>query len=72
MNLDFLILDEALDGLSEASKVQLVNVINKLSKDHQTIIISHDQLVKKSLTGNLITVLKDDATGRSTIEQSTI
>jgi DNA repair exonuclease SbcCD ATPase subunit len=70
MNLDFLILDEATDGLSIASKTQLLSVIKELANNHQIIAISHDELIKKSLSGNLITVIKDDATSRSTIEQS--
>jgi DNA repair exonuclease SbcCD ATPase subunit len=72
MNLDFLILDEATDGLSIASKTQLLSVINELANNHQIIAISHDELIKKSLSGNLITVIKDDATSRSTVECHTL
>ena len=68
MNLDFLILDEAMDGLSIASKTQLLSVIKELSSDHQVLLISHDELVKSTLTGNLITVIKDEDTSRSIIE----
>lgn len=68
MNLDFLILDEAMDGLSVASKTQLLNVIKELSNDHQLVLISHDELVKSTLLGNIITVTKDEATSRSTVE----
>lgn len=70
MNLEFLILDEATDGLSVASKSQLLAVVKELADTNQVIAISHDEQVKKSLSGNLITVIKDDATSRSTIEQS--
>ena len=72
MNLDFLILDEATDGLSVASKVQLLSIIKELSLDHQIIAISHDALVKATLTGNVITVIKDESTSRSTIEHSVL
>lgn len=68
MNLDFLILDEAMDGLSVASKTQLLSIIKELSSDHQVILISHDELVKSTLTGNIITVTKDEDTSRSTVE----
>jgi ABC-type transport system involved in cytochrome bd biosynthesis fused ATPase/permease subunit len=72
MNLDFLILDEATDGLSIASKTQLLSVINELANNHQIIAISHDELIKKSLSGNLITVIKDESTSRSTVECHTL
>ena len=72
MNLDFLILDEATDGLSIASKTQLLSVINELANNHQIIAISHDELVKSTLTGNVITVTKDEATSRSTVECHTL
>ena len=72
MNLDFLILDEATDGLSVASKIQLLAVIKELAKEQQVITISHDDLVKSTLTGNVITVTKDEATSRSTIECHTL
>lgn len=68
MNLGFLILDEATDGLSVASKLQLLDVIKELAKDQQVITISHDDLVKSTLIGNVITVTKDEATSRSTID----
>ena len=70
MNLDFLILDESSDGLSYASKQQLLSVLKELSSDHQMIIISHDDIIKHALTGNVITVIKDEAISRSTIEQT--
>ena len=70
MNLEFLILDEATDGLSISSKAQLLSVIKELADTNQIIAISHDEQVKKSLSGNLITVIKDDSISRSTIEQS--
>jgi len=72
MNLDFLILDEATDGLSVASKIQLLSVIKELATDQQVITISHDDLVKSTLTGNVITVIKDEATSRSIIEQAVL
>ncbi len=72
MNLDFLILDEATDGLSVASKIQLLSVIKELATDQQVITISHDDLVKSTLTGNIITVIKDEATSRSIIEQAVL
>lgn len=72
MNLDFLILDEATDGLSVASKVQLLAVIKELAVDQQVITISHDDLVKSTLIGNVITVIKDEATSRSIIEQAVL
>lgn len=68
MNLEFLILDEALDGLSETSKHNVLSVIVELSKEYQVIMISHDDLIKKT-SGNIIRVIKDDATKTSTIEQ---
>lgn len=72
MNLDFIILDEALDGLSITSKTQLLSVIKELSYDQQVIIISHDKLVKQSFLGNSnnITIIKDESLSRSTIECS--
>ena len=70
MNLDYLVLDEASDGLSTASKIQLLKVIKELALEQQVIIISHDPEIKSALTGNLITVIKDESTGRSTICQN--
>ncbi len=69
MNLNFLILDEAMDGLSIASKEQLISVVKLLSYDQQILIISHDKIVKDSLSGNIITVVKDESLGTSTITQ---
>lgn len=68
MNLEFLILDEALDGLSETSKHNVLSIIGELSKEYQVIMISHDDMIKKT-SGNIIRVIKDDATKTSTIEQ---
>lgn len=72
MNLNFILLDEAMDGLSQTSKTQLLKVIKELALDHQVVIISHDPEVKSFLTGNLITVIKDDSTGRSIIDCSVL
>ena len=72
LNLNFLVLDEATDGLSQASKVQLLSVIKELAKEQQVITISHDDLVKSTLTGNVITVIKDETTNRSIIEQAAL
>ena len=66
MNLEFLILDEALDGLSESSKLAVLKVINALSTEYQILMISHDDLMKKK-EGYVIQIVKDSTTNISTI-----
>jgi ABC-type branched-subunit amino acid transport system ATPase component len=61
-----LVLDEALDGLSEASKLAVLKVVDSLSHEYQIILISHDELVKTK-PGYAIQVIKDGATETSTI-----
>jgi len=70
LSLDFLILDEALDGLSQASKQAVLNVIDSLSLDYQVLMISHDDLIKNR-PGYVIQVMKDASTERSTISTYT-
>jgi DNA repair exonuclease SbcCD ATPase subunit len=67
MNLEFLILDEALDGLSTTSKTNVLKIISDLSKDYQVIMISHDEMIKRH-PGHIIKVIKDPSTNTSTIE----
>ena len=66
LTLHFLVLDEALDGLSDASKAAVLKVIDSLALEYQIVMISHDPLIKKR-SGKLIQVVKDDTTQRSTI-----
>lgn len=66
MNLGFLILDEAMDGLSVASKQNILGVIDDLAKEYQIISISHDAMVK-SRPGNIIKITKDIVTELSTV-----
>ena len=66
LTLHFLVLDEALDGLSDASKQAVLKVIDSLSLEYQILMISHDPLIKRR-AGKLIQVVKDDTTQRSTI-----
>ncbi|MCI4435291.1 MAG: AAA family ATPase [Ignisphaera sp.] len=66
LSLHFLVLDEALDGLSDASKQAVLKVIDSLSLEYQILMISHDPLIKQR-AGKLIQVVKDDTTQRSTI-----
>lgn len=70
MNLGFLILDEAMDGLSTASKQNILAVIDNLSKEYQIISISHDALVK-ARPGHIINITKDTLTELSTVAIST-
>lgn len=65
-NMSVLVLDEALDGLSEASKLAVLKVVDSLSHEYQIILISHDELVKTK-PGYAIQVIKDGATETSTI-----
>lgn len=69
MNLGFLILDEAMDGLSTASKQNILGVIDNLSKEYQIISISHDELVK-ARPGHIINIFKDVLTETSTVSIS--
>lgn len=66
MNLGFLVLDEAMDGLSVASKQNILAVIDDLAKEYQVISISHDPLVK-ARPGNIIKITKDIVTDLSTV-----
>ncbi len=70
MNLEFLVLDEALDGLSESSKVAVLKVIDALSEEYQILMISHDDLMKKK-EGYVIQIIKDAATNISTVSTNT-
>lgn len=67
MNLEFLILDEALDGLSTTSKTTVLHIISDLSQDYQILMISHDDMIKRH-PGHIIKVIKDSTTNLSTIE----
>lgn len=67
LNLGFLVLDEALDGLSESSKKAVLTVIDSLAAEYQILMISHDLLIKQR-PGFVIQVVKDDAVSRSTIK----
>ena len=67
MNLEFLILDEALDGLSTTSKANVLKIISDLSKDYQVIMISHDDMIKRH-PGHIIKVIKDPSTNISVVE----
>ena len=68
-NMSILILDEALDGLSEASKLAVLKVVDSLAKEYQILLISHDELVKTK-PGYAIQVIKDGATETSTISMA--
>lgn len=70
MNLEFLILDEALDGLSNTSKTNVLKIVSDLSSDYQVLMISHDNLIK-SHAGHVIRVIKDPSVGTSTVETYT-
>jgi DNA repair exonuclease SbcCD ATPase subunit len=70
LNLGFLILDEALDGLSESSKNAVLKVIDSLASEYQILMISHDPLIKQR-PGYVIQVIKDDTVSRSTIKTYT-
>ena len=67
MNLDFLVLDEALDGLSTTSKANVLSIISNLSRDYQVLMISHDEMIKQH-SGHIIRVVKDPTTNLSTVE----
>jgi DNA repair exonuclease SbcCD ATPase subunit len=67
LNLGFLILDEALDGLSESSKKAVLKVIDSLASEYQILMISHDPLIKQR-PGYVIQVVKDDTVSRSTVK----
>lgn len=66
LTLQFLILDEALDGLSASSKTAVMKVIDSLSTEYQIVMISHDAMIQQ-MKGHQIKVIKDDTTQRSTI-----
>ena len=70
MNLEFLILDECLDGLSQRNKANMVKIISDLAQDNQIVLISHDDVLKNQ-PGNVICVNKDNTTNTSTIHQYT-
>ena len=70
LDLNFLVLDEALDGLSVSSKRAVLKVIDSLSADYQVLMISHDELIKNR-PGYIIQVTRDDTTSRSTIKTYT-
>lgn len=70
LSLGFLILDEALDGLSIASKMAVLKVIDSLSAEYQVLMISHDPLIKNR-PGHIIQVIKDDSTNKSTVTTHT-
>jgi DNA repair ATPase RecN len=66
-NLEFLILDEILDGLSESSKKSVLSVIESVSREYQVLMISHDPLIKNK-PGHIIQVCKDTTTNSSTVK----
>lgn len=70
LTLDFLILDEALDGLSVSSKQAVLKVIDSLSSDYQVVMISHDSLIKQR-SGYVIEITKDVSTATSKIKTLT-
>lgn len=67
LTLQFLCLDEALDGLSASSKASVLKVIDTLSTEYQILMISHDPLIKQR-AGKRIQIIKDSSTGRSIIQ----
>lgn len=67
MNLEFLVLDEMLDGLSMASKHSVLKVINSISTEYQILMISHDPLIK-TLKGHTIQICKESATNSSSVK----
>ena len=69
LNLNFIVLDEACDGLSPTSRVNVLNLIDSLSELNQIVMISHDDIMKNR-PGNVILVTKDITTNISTISQS--
>ena len=69
MNLCFLILDEAMDGLSVSSKQAVLKVIDALSSNYQLLMISHDPNIQQR-QGHIISICKDNTTGTSTVSTS--
>lgn len=67
LNLGFLVLDEALDGLSLSSKLAVIKVIDSLATEYQILMISHDLMIKQR-PGYVIQVIKDDSISRSTVK----
>lgn len=70
LSLGFLVLDEALDGLSMSSKQAVLKVIDSLSEEYQILMISHDPLIKQR-PGYVIRITKDPTTDTSTISTHT-
>lgn len=70
LNLECLILDEAMDGLSESSKLAVLKVIEALSSEYQILMISHDDIMKTK-PGHIIQVVKDSTTNISTVSTYT-
>lgn len=70
LSLGFLVLDEALDGLSTSSKQAVLKVIDSLSEEYQILMISHDPLIKQR-PGYVIRITKDPTTERSTVSMHT-
>lgn len=66
MSLGFLVLDEALDGLSASSKQAVLKVIDSLSEEYQILMISHDALIQQR-PGYVIKITKDTTTELSTV-----
>lgn len=70
MSLDFLLLDEAFDGLSTASKQRMETVLDELAKLHQIVIISHEESMKHH-SGHVISITKDPVSRCSTVAEYT-
>lgn len=70
LSLGFLVLDEALDGLSVSSKQAVLKVIDSLSEEYQILMISHDPLIKQR-PGYVIKITKDPTTETSTVSTHT-
>jgi len=68
MNLNFLLLDEAFDGLSAASKSRMITVLDELSLTQQLLVISHDTALKDR-PGHIISITKDPMISQSTIQE---
>ena len=64
LSLSFIVLDEALDGLSASSKAAVLKVIDALALDNQVLMISHDPEIKNR-QGHVIQITRDG--NRSTV-----
>ncbi len=64
LNLNFLLVDEPIDGLSEPSKEAVKKILFSLSNEYQLVIISHDPAMSK-LPGHVIKIEYDNITKSS-------